>query len=67
MGNININFNNFIKRKNVKKTIEKPKEKIILTYHNCIKEIPEYYTYFDFGNNNEQLFTDSSYIIAKVS
>ena len=67
MANININFSNFnTKKKVTKKTIEKPKEKIILTYHDCIKETPEYYTYFD-SENNEQLFTDSSYIIAKVS
>ena len=67
MGNISINFSNLPNKKKVTRSIikEKPK-KIILTYHNCIQEIPEYYTYID-SDNNEQIFTDTSYMINKAS
>lgn len=66
MGNISINFSNLNKKNKVTKNVEKPKEKIILTYHDCIQEIPEYYTYID-SDNKEQIFSDNTYIINKVS
>ena len=66
MGNISINFSNLPKKKVTKTVKEKPKQKIILTYHNCIQEIPEYYTYID-SDNNEKVFSDTSYMINKVS
>ena len=61
---INFNINN-TNKKNKKVNKKENKEKILLTYHSCIDEIPEYYTYID--NDNEVKFTDSSYIISKIS
>ena len=65
MGTISINFSNPIKKK-VTKTKEQPKEKIILTYHDCIQGVPEYYTYID-ENGKESVFKDNTYIINKMS
>lgn len=59
MGNITLSFTN-------KKQKPNKKEKVILTRHNEIERIPEYYSYID-SNNNEQIFNDTSYIIAKAS
>lgn len=59
MGNIILSFTN-------KKQKPTKKEKVILTRHNETERIPEYYSYID-SNNVEQNFNDTSYIIAKVS
>lgn len=66
MGNISINFSNLNKKNKTTKNAEKPKEKIMLTYHDCIQGIPEYYTYMDIYDK-EQVFTDKTYMINKVS
>ena len=63
MRTINFNINNKNNKK-VNKNL-KNNEKIILTYHGCIEEVPEYYTYID--NDTEVKFTDSSYMINKIS
>ena len=63
MGKITVSINNQNKTQKVKKS--NSKEKIILTYYPLQKEVPERYTYLEDGKEVE--FTDSSYIITKIS
>jgi len=66
MGTITLSFNNSSNKKNKNKTNKNVnKEKVLLTYHNCIREVPEYYSYI--VNNREVKFNDSSYMINKIS
>lgn len=66
MGTITLSFNNSSNNKNKNKTNKNVnKEKVLLTYHNCIREVPEYYSYI--VNNREVKFNDSSYMINKIS
>lgn len=60
MKKITVSFNNQNTKKNPSK-----KEKIILTYHPEVKEVPEKLTYLD--NGIEVDFTDTSYNILKIS
>jgi len=66
MGNITLSFNS--KKNKGKFSAKRPenKEKILLTYHDCIQEKPEYFSYID-SNGNEMYFNDSSYTINKIS
>jgi len=61
MGNINLSFGN-----NTPKTVKSKKEKIVLTYHEPVEGISEYYSYID-ENGNEVKFDDKSYTIVKLS
>lgn len=62
MGTITLSFSNNIN----KQKIAKNKEKVQLTYHDCIASVPEYFSYIN-DNNEEVKFTDKSYIITKIS
>lgn len=61
MGTITFSFNNDSKKKN------KPdKEKVLLTYHQCINSVPEYFSYIN-DKNEEVKLDDKSYSITKIS
>lgn len=65
MGTITLSFtNNSIKNKQTKQ-VQNKKEKVLLTYHACVEEVPEYFTYMDEGK--EKVFKDNSYMINKIS
>ena len=65
MGTITLSFtNNSVKNKQNKQNKIK-KEKVLLTYHMCVEEVPEYFTYMD--KNKERVFNDNSYMINKIS
>jgi len=67
MRTINLSFtNNFKKNNNYKKNNKENKEKIQLTYHDCINYVPEYFSYMN-DNNEEVKFNDKSYMITKIS
>jgi len=66
MGTITLSFtNNSNKNKQTKQANQTKKEKVQLTYHACVEEVPEYYTYIDEGK--EKVFSDTSYMINKIS
>jgi hypothetical protein len=65
MGTITLSFtNNSVKNKQNKQNKVK-KEKVLLTYHMCVEEVPEYFTYMD--GHKEKVFDDHSYMINKIS
>jgi hypothetical protein len=67
MGTITLSFSNNSNYKNKTKNKNKNvnKEKVLLTYHDCVEEVPEYYSYI--FNNKDVKFNDSSYMINKIS
>lgn len=65
MGTITLTINNNSNKQN-KKTSPKNKQKVQLTYHDCIKSVPEYFSYIN-ENREEVKLTDKSYMITKVS
>jgi len=69
MGNITLSFSNNTKKNNkiVANIKNKPENtKVILTYHDCIKEVPEYYAYIN-ESGQECKFIDTTYTINKIS
>jgi len=65
MGTITLTFNNNSNKQN-KQTPPKNKQKVQLTYHDCVKSVPEYFSYIN-ENGEEVKLTDKSYMITKVS
>lgn len=49
-----------------KKTSKLQDNRTLLTYHDCVASVPEYFTYIN-DNNEEVKLTDKSYVIRKIS
>lgn len=65
MGTITLSFGD--NKSHKKNTIKQSnKEKVLLTYHDCIASVPEYFSYIN-GDNKEVTLTDKSYMITKIS